>query len=69
VLGGGLSEAMPVLLRSEVRKSIDAHATPKAAAAVKVVVAKLHKHAGTVGAARLALDMFSENPPIDLRAQ
>jgi len=69
VLGGGLSEAMPVLLRSEVRKSIDAHATPKAAAAVKVVVAKLHKHAGTVGAARLALDMFSDDPPIDLKGQ
>jgi glucokinase len=66
VLGGGLSESMPVLMRSEVRKSIDAHATPKAASAVKVVVAKLHKHAGTMGAARLALDMFSENPPIDL---
>lgn len=66
VLGGGLTEAMPVLMRSEVRKSIDAHATPRAAAAVKVVVAKLHKHAGTVGAARLALDMFSENPPIDV---
>jgi glucokinase len=66
VLGGGLTEAMPVLMRSEVRKAIDAHATPKAAGAVKVVVAKLRKHAGTVGAAKLALDMFSKDPPIEV---
>ena len=44
-------EAMPAICRSEVRKSIDAHASPKAAKAVKVVVAKLDDHAGTVGAA------------------
>ena len=68
VLGGGLSEAMPVLLRSEIRKSIDAHAAPKSARAVKVVVARLSDHAGTAGAARLAVDMFSSNPPIDLKA-
>ena len=66
VLGGGLPAAMPVLLRSEIRKSIDAHAVPKAARAVKVVVAKLHDHAGTAGAARLALDMLSDNPPLRL---
>jgi glucokinase len=66
VLGGGLTEAMPVILRSEIRKAIDAHASPKAAKAVKVVVAKLHSHAGTAGAARLALDMFSGSPPIDV---
>jgi glucokinase len=66
VLGGGLAEAMPVLMRSEIRKSIDAHAAPKAARAVKVVVAQLHCHAGTAGAAKLALDMFSGKPPIEL---
>ena len=32
------------------------------------VVAKLHDHAGTAGAACLALDMFSVDPPIDLDA-
>jgi len=64
VLGGGLSEAMPVIMRSEVRKSIDAHAAPKSAKAVKVVVAKLLGHAGTAGAAKLATDMFSKDPPI-----
>ena len=66
VLGGGLAEAMPVLIRSEVRKSIDAHAVPKAAKAVKVVVAKFLDHAGTTGAAKLAVDMFSDKPPIKL---
>ena len=68
VLGGGLVEALPKLMAREVRKSIDAHASPKAAKAVKVVVAKLHSHAGTAGAAKLALDMFSDDPPIDLDA-
>ena len=63
VLGGGLVEAMPSLLRREVRKSITAHAAPKAARAVKVVSAKLHRHAGTVGAARLAMDMLNGSRP------
>jgi glucokinase len=64
VLGGGLVEAMPALIRSEVRKSINAHASRKAARAVKVRVAKLHRHAGTVGAARLALDMLNGSAPL-----
>jgi glucokinase len=66
VLGGGLVYALPTLMRAEISKSIEAHATRKAAKAVKIVVAKLHEHAGTVGAAKLALDMFSDEPPIDL---
>jgi glucokinase len=66
VLGGGLVYAMPQLMRREIAGSIVAHATPKAAKAVRVVVAKLRDHAGTVGAAKLALDMFSDDPPIDL---
>jgi glucokinase len=68
VLGGGLVEAMPALFKREVRKSIDAHAAPKAAKAVDVVVTKLMGHAGTAGAAKLAVDMFSDHPPIDLDA-
>jgi len=63
VLGGGLVEAIPGLIRREVRKSIDAHAAKKAARSVKVVTAKLHRHAGTVGAARLALDMLNGSRP------
>jgi glucokinase len=67
VLGGGLVEAMPDLIRREVEKAVKAHASPAAAAGVKVVVAKLHDHAGTIGAAKLAADMFSaRTPPIDV---
>jgi hypothetical protein len=53
-------------MRREIAASIGAHATKKAAKAVRVVVARLGDHAGTVGAARLAVDMFSDDPPIDL---
>jgi glucokinase len=67
VLGGGLVYAMPQLMRREIAVSIKAHATRKAAKAVTVTVAKLRDHAGTVGAAKLALDMFSDDPPIDLQ--
>ncbi len=65
VLGGGLVEARPGLIRRQVRQSIDAHASRKAARAVKVVVAKLHRHAGTIGAALLAIDMMNGAAPID----
>ena len=64
VLGGGLVEEMPALIRREVRRSIDAHAERKAAKAVKVVVAKLHKHAGTAGGARLAIDVLNGSSPL-----
>jgi len=67
VLGGGLVEAMPELIRREVEKAVKAHASPLAASSVKVSVAKLHDHAGTVGAAKLAVDMFTaRTPPIDV---
>jgi glucokinase len=66
VLGGGLVSAMPQLMRSEIAKAIEAHASPGAAKAVKVAVAKFNDHAGTIGAAVLAADMFSKRPPIDL---
>jgi len=66
VLGGGLVEAMPQLIRREVGRSIAAHSAPRAAKNVRVVTAKLHSHAGTVGAAMLAVDMYSGHRPIDL---
>ena len=67
VLGGGLVEAMPDLIRREVEKAVKAHASPDAGSGVTVSVAKLHDHAGTVGAAKLAVDMFSgRRPPIDV---
>lgn len=66
VLGGGLVSAMPTLLLREIRRTIKAQASTKAAKAVKVVIAKFGDHAGTVGAAILALDMQSGTPPIAL---
>jgi glucokinase len=66
VLGGGLVEAMPALMRRQIEKAIAAHCAPKTAKAVKVRIAKLIAHAGTVGAACLAMDMFSDDPPIVL---
>ncbi|HYC35874.1 MAG TPA: ROK family protein [Usitatibacter sp.] len=68
VLGGGMVEAMPRLMTREIRRAIDDHASPKSAKAVKVAAAKLGDHAGTVGAACLAVDMFAGAPPIDLDA-
>ena len=56
VLGGGLVEAMPKLVRNEVRKGIAAHSTRAAVRALKVTVASLHNHAVTTGAAKLAVD-------------
>ena len=67
VLGGGLVEAMPQLLRGEVEKAVKAHASPASGRLAKVVVAKLHDHAGTIGAAKLAVDMHRKKPPIDVR--
>lgn len=67
VLGGGLVEAMPALLRGEIEKAVKAHASPAAAKLAKIVVAKLHDHAGTIGAAKLAVDMHRRKPPIDVR--
>jgi glucokinase len=56
LLGGGLTEAMPDIIRDEVAAGIEAHATANAAKAVKVVTAKLEAHAVTTGAAKLALE-------------
>jgi glucokinase len=66
VLGGGLVEAMPRLVKTEVDKAIRAHCSKRALRDVKVVVAKLLNHAGTTGAACLAVEMFSKKPPLEL---
>jgi glucokinase len=66
VLGGGIVEAMPELMRREIERSIQAHAAPRAAEGVKVCVAKLHNHAVTAGAALLACNMDGDDPPLEL---
>jgi glucokinase len=67
VLGGGLIEAMPTLLRGEIEKAVKAHASAPAGKRARIVVAKLHDHAGTIGAAKLAVDMHTGKPPLDVR--
>jgi glucokinase len=57
VLGGGFTDAMPEIVRKEVEAGIRKHATEPAAKALKVVAAKLNRHAVTTGAAKLALDV------------
>jgi glucokinase len=56
VLGGGLVDAMPKLIRAEVEAAIKAYAAPRAKKAVKVAVSTLKSHAVTTGAAKMALD-------------
>ena len=63
VLGGGLTDAMPDLIRDEVRAGISGHATPAASDGLQVVVAKLRDHAVTTGAAKLASDRFLSGEP------
>jgi glucokinase len=59
VLGGGVVEAMPKLIRAEVADAVKKYATPRAQKAVKVVVSTLKGHAVTAGAAQMALDCFA----------
>ena len=56
VLGGGFTDAMPEIVRKEVEAGVRAHASEEAGKALKVVAAKLNRHAVTTGAAKLALD-------------
>jgi glucokinase len=59
LLGGWLVEAMPKLVREEVKLAIKDHATLSAGRAARVVVSKLKRHAVTTGAAKLALDRLA----------
>jgi glucokinase len=67
VLGGGLVEAMPALMRREIDAAVKAHASEGARKCSKIVTAALHDHAGTIGAAKLAFDMHEGKPPIDVK--
>ena len=56
VLGGGLTEAMPDIIREEVAAGIEAHASENARQGLKIVTVKLGRHSVTTGAAKLAVD-------------
>jgi glucokinase len=57
VLGGGLTEAMPDLVRTEVKTGIRENSKRDSKESLEVVVAKLKGHAVTTGAAKLAVDV------------
>ena len=57
LLGGGMVEKMPTLIRQEVERGILENAAGPARRGLKIVTAKLKAHAVTTGAAKLAWDM------------
>jgi glucokinase len=56
ILGGGLTEAMPKIVREEVTRGIHAHAIPDAVRKLKIVTAKHKGRAVTIGAAKFSID-------------
>ena len=56
VLGGGLFEALPKIMRQDIRKSLKAHAAPESYRGLKVENAALGDYAVAAGAACLALE-------------
>ena len=56
VLGGGLTDALPKIVRHEVRAGIHAHSSRSAFRGLRIVTAKYKGHAVTIGAARFAMD-------------
>jgi glucokinase len=60
VLGGGLVEAMPSMILSEVEKGIRDFTLREISRSLKVVQAKLRDHAITTGAAKMVWDRFCQ---------
>ena len=58
VLGGGLAEEMPQLLRAELEKALRSHLVPEVSKPLKVKLARFRNKAGAMGAARLAFETF-----------
>jgi len=59
VLGGGLTKAMPAIVRAEVEAGIRAHSTSDATKNLEVVVAKLKDRAVAAGAAKFATQPYN----------
>jgi glucokinase len=55
VLGGGLSEEMPQLVRAEVARGLQQYTPPEISRSLEIKVAGFNNHAGALGAAHLAL--------------
>jgi glucokinase len=60
VLGGGLTEEMPQLVRSEIENGLRDYLEPEVKRKLKVKTARFGNRAGAVGAARIALKKFGE---------
>jgi glucokinase len=58
LLGGGLVEEMPKLVRSEVERGLLDYLMPEVSRALTIKVAKFKNHAGVMGAAKSALETF-----------
>jgi len=65
VVGGGLTDAMPAIVRRELTVGIRAHSMASARRELKIVTAKHKEHAVAIGAARFALDAKG-NPELNL---
>ena len=63
VLGGGVTDAMPELVCSEVTAGIQAHSTHAAKQGLKVVTAEHKGHAVTIGAAKFAAGFEEKSRP------
>ncbi|HEV8544177.1 MAG TPA: ROK family protein [Verrucomicrobiae bacterium] len=59
VLGGGLTEELPQLVRSETEVGLRDYLEPEVKAALKIKTAQFGNRAGAIGAASLALKKFS----------
>lgn len=67
VLGGGVVQAMPGLIVREAERELRAQAVGPAGRTVKVAAAKLGDHSIVMGAAKRALDRFTEGRTLERR--
>jgi len=63
LLGGGLTEALPDIMREEVTHGIEEHTSSNARRVLRVVTTKLEGHAVAIGAAKLAVEAASTTRP------
>jgi len=61
VLGGGLTDAMPKIIRAEVEAGIQAHSSRSALRGLKIVTTKHKGHAVTIGSAMFARDHITQS--------
>lgn len=60
VLGGGLTEEMPQLVKNEIEKGLRQYLVPEVNKALKIATASFKNKAGAIGAAHMAFEKFKE---------